>query len=174
MSSGLTPGGRNHSVRIRTERGFTLIEALVVVAIIFVMTAISIPLVQSTLAYYDLRAAVSGVSGAIQTTRYRALSDGYPYTIKFSKADNSYQVGKFPEWDPTKSQTFVFTNDGSATSFSGGKVVLGTDATIEFLPSGRLVFLAGNNPITLTRDLGKGQINSKALTVSSYGTISIK
>src|SRR5579864_5457207 len=62
----------------RSARGFSMIEAMVTVAIIMILTAAVVPMVQVAFRIYQLRSAVASVRGMIQATRYRAIADGIP------------------------------------------------------------------------------------------------
>lgn len=73
-------------------RGFSILELVVVMAVGLITAAITLPLVASSLQSFRLQAAVTSVSGIIQSTRYRAIVDGCPYAVAFSKAANTYQV----------------------------------------------------------------------------------
>ena len=59
-----------------SNRGFSLIEILVALLIGSVLTAMAIPATRSALASYQLDAALDSVTGAIQGTRYQAISAG--------------------------------------------------------------------------------------------------
>lgn len=154
---------RSNSLSLRRLcRGFTLTELLATIMVIMIMTAAAIPLAQSTLTTFRLRAAVSGISGAIQSTRYQAISNGYQYKLVFDKASRTYQLSN----DTTGSGTF--TNTGVAMPYTSSKVDLGANATLQFSPSGKVSFVAGASPLVLTLS-GK----SGTISVSPYGNLSV-
>ncbi|HEX7284932.1 MAG TPA: GspH/FimT family pseudopilin [Candidatus Angelobacter sp.] len=152
-----------------STRGFTLIEVLIVVAIVFVLAALSMPLVQNTFAYFRLRGAVSSVTGAVQSTRYQALQNGYPYAIALSAAAGTYQIQN----DPTN--TGVFASVGSAIPLSGSAnaAALDTDKSFTFRPSGRVqspqADANGNTTLTLTASNGR----TATITVTRYGNVNV-
>jgi len=143
-------------------RGFTLMELLVTVSVGIVLSAMAVPMVRSALANYHLRSAVAAVTGTIQSTRYRAIYQGYPFAVTFSQASSSYQLAS----DPARSGSFA--NVGSAVPFGGSSVALGQNTTLQFRPSGQVQATAGTTTLTLTY---AGQ--TETITVSSYGNINV-
>lgn len=147
-----------------TNRGFTLLELLFTVLIGVLLTVISLPLVQNVMANFKLRSAVASVTGAIQSTRFQAISSGYAYQVVLDKTASTIQV----QSDPNRTGTFA--NTGSAIPLSGSSipVVLGTTTTLQFRPSGIVAATAGSTTLTLTYG-GK----TETITVSSYGNIKV-
>src|SRR5512144_834551 len=96
-----TQGRKSSALSGHASHGFTIYELCIVMAVILIMATMSIPIIQSTLAFYDLQGAASAVSGSIQSTRYRAISDGYPYRLTFTKSDKQFQIASCPSWLPT-------------------------------------------------------------------------
>lgn len=150
---------------LRTRRscpGFTLMELMVAVAVMTIMLAAATPVIQSTIAYFQLRSAVSAVTGAVQTTRYQAISNGYKFRVAFDPTTRTYQVSS----DPTGTGTF--TNSGGAMSFGGSLVNMANSATLEFSPSGSVSLVAGQSPVVLNCSGKTGTI-----TVTTYGNINV-
>jgi len=98
-----------------------------VVAIGMVVTTISMPMTKTALKTYHLNAAVSAVTGAIQSTRYQAIMHGYHYNITLNPATQTYQVGsKVPP-------ATAFSNVGTAIPWCPtGDVTMSPSTTIEF------------------------------------------
>ena len=152
------------AVRGRSLRnaGFTLVELTMTVVVAIVLSAMAVPVVRSTMAKYRLSSAVGSVTGAIQSTRYRAIYQGYPFSVSFSQSGSSYQLAS----DPNKTGTFA--NVGSATPFASSGVTLGQNTTLQFHPSGLVQATAGSTTLTLSY---AGQ--TETITVSSYGNINV-
>lgn len=152
----------------RSMRGFSMMEAVITVAIIMILAAAVIPMVQVTFRIFQLRSAVASVRGVIQSTRYRAISDGYPYQITFDSTNGTYQLASNPGFQTVP--TPAYTNIGGVQAISGSSVVvkMSADQTMQFSPSGRVTFVTGTGSFTLTL-LG----NVKTFTVSQYGNVNV-
>jgi prepilin-type N-terminal cleavage/methylation domain-containing protein len=166
MRSGSVVQGRLsalHETRSYSD-GFSLVETLVTMAIMLIVAAISIPLIGNAMSGYKLKSAVVTVTGAIQATRYRAISSGYKYAIAFNSTNLTYQV----QSDPTNSGTF--SNVGSAVplSSSTSKPTLNQDTTFQFRPSG--VVSATTGAMSLNLSLGG---KTETITVLPYGNIDV-
>ena len=83
--TGLTVKGHSNS-------GFTMIEALMVVAIGLLLGGMAIPIFTNAMKNYYQTSTVSAAAGAIQSTRFQAIMHGYPYQITFTSSTMSYQV----------------------------------------------------------------------------------
>jgi prepilin-type N-terminal cleavage/methylation domain-containing protein len=155
-----TPPGSNP----RSIRGFTLLEMLFVLLIMGVMAVMCMPVINSVLTTYRLRSAVASVTGAIQTTRYQAISSGYPYQLVLNTATSTYQVQNDP------GLTGAFANVGNAVPLAGSAtpVVLGANTTLRFRPSGLVTATVGATTLTLTYG-GK----TETITVSNYGNVKV-
>jgi len=145
-----------------SDRGFGLIEMVLVVGIILIVTAMALPVAQTSLVNYRLRASVATVSGVIQSTRYQAISQGYPFQIVFDKTAGTYQLKSNPALDG------VFANVGGVVPFGNSSVTLGANATLQFSPGGSVKATAGTTTFVLTVSGKTGTI-----TVSNYGNVNV-
>jgi prepilin-type N-terminal cleavage/methylation domain-containing protein len=84
--------------------GFTLMEVLLVLVVMVIVGAISIPIIQTTMEEARISASGDLVRGRLAETRARAMEDGRPWRFGFMTHSGIYQIA--PEdadcWtDPT-------------------------------------------------------------------------
>ncbi|HKV91953.1 MAG TPA: GspH/FimT family pseudopilin [Candidatus Angelobacter sp.] len=151
-------------LQAKSSQGFTLIELVIVLVITVIMTAIAVPMLNNVMNNYRLRAAVSSVTGAIQSSRYQAISSGFAYQIVLKKTAGTFQV----QSDPNHVGTFSNVGNAIPLASSSIPVVLGADTTLQFRPSGLVAATVGNSTLTLAYG-GK----TETITVSSYGNIKV-
>lgn len=172
------------------KRGFTMVELLVVVAIVMVVIIIAVPLANTVLKTYQLRGAVASATSAVKSTRYQAIAQGYPMQIVITKATATYQL----QADPTKNAAGLFdgafVNVGQVEPLSGTGVTptLGANLTLYFSPSGKVWSSATSNGVTtltscgavaapppcqIVMTYGTGTNNTETVTVSAYGNIDV-
>jgi Tfp pilus assembly protein FimT len=155
------------SLAKRPKSGFTLLELTFVVAVGMIVTTLTVPITKSALKTYHLNAAVSAVTGAIQSTRYQAIMQGYHYNITFDPTLPSYQVGaKVPP-------ATTFSNAGAAVPWcTTGDVTITTPlTTLEFFPGGTVTSTAGSGSMSVSLSNGTA---SKVITVSGVGNVTVQ
>ena len=143
-------------------RGFTMIEVVIVLLVGSVLTAMAIPQVQSGVYRYRLQGAVASSTWAIQSTRYQALMEGYPYQVVFTKSNKSYQIQNLPPGAGS------YANVGTAVPLSGSAVTLSADTTLQFKPNGFVSPQVGALNFTITY-----QGYCQKVTVTNYANISL-
>jgi type IV fimbrial biogenesis protein FimT len=146
------------------NRGFSVIELLVVISIACVMAAIAIPQFINATRTYQLSAAVATASGAIQSTRFQAIMRGYPYQLVLTPSTLSYQVYNEPPG------TSSFTAVGSAIPIaSKSNVTLSASRTFTFKSNGTVTEASNNMSFQLTSSTGR----SNTITVSGVGNVAV-
>ena len=145
------------------QSGFTLIELIVIIAIVAVFAAIATPNFLSYLPKHRLNGAARQVMGDLMAARMKAVSqnnefkifflaNGHEYTILDD--DNNNRTADGGEWTETKDIRDEYHD-----------VTIGSNNDPIFLPRGT----ATNLPtITLTNPSG-----SKTITISIAGRVSI-
>ncbi len=73
----------------KAQRGFSLLELVIVLAVIMVVAAIATPAIMSALNDYKLRTAAGNVAGVIQKTRMQAVSDDRWHPVAIGSSGGS-------------------------------------------------------------------------------------
>ena len=95
-------------------RGYTLIEAALVVAISLAATVMAVPIITNAGNSYRQSATVSATSGALAATRFQAIMHGYSYQLVLTPASLSYQI--YNEVPPATSFSLIVPAQGSSTT----------------------------------------------------------
>src|SRR4029450_1679324 len=86
----------------RGSRGFTMIELLVVVAIIIILAALVLPNIAGFLRNYKIRGAAQNVAGEIQSARSKAVTKNVNLGVVFVTLDSTrYQWVIEDDQNPT-------------------------------------------------------------------------
>jgi prepilin-type N-terminal cleavage/methylation domain-containing protein len=165
---------RNIMASQRSQHGFTLIEALVVMAVIGGLMVVMFPGIMNSLETRDLENSTRDIQTTLQQARYRAVNDKVHYRVRFAQDHGAWRMflesqDAAGDWDPvpgffvkTISPRFVFTLNlpaSHAVEFSPVGIVEGYDST--------------HNTMTLqsTRLKDKRQPDLRVLTIFGGGTI---
>jgi len=96
----------------QSKRGFTLIEAMIVVAIIGTMAVIATPNILSWMTHYRIKSAVRDVATAMQLAKIKAISQGVEYRVLFDLDNETFQLQRGNLSDSST----LWTNDGLLNS----------------------------------------------------------
>lgn len=135
---------------MKTHKGFTLIELMVVIAILGVIAAISTPNIVRALPKYRLQRAARDLTTRIRLARSMAIKSGSDITIQIDPIRHRYRIND--KWYPPADNE---TANALAAYYGGG---------ISF---GRGNFGAGD-PVTFPKD--RIRFNSKGIC-PSLGTV---
>ena len=161
--------GRGPLARKGNPCGFSVIELLVTLSVMAIVLAGSVPITQGVLKSYHLNAAATAVTGAIQSTRYQAISVGCAYTIAFTQSSTSYQIGAYsPTGSPPTCATTA-SNIGGTISWSGsGDVSLSPSTTLQLNPNGSVSATTGSLSFALSNGT-----QTSTITISGVGNVSV-
>jgi len=155
--------------------GYSMLEALLAVAVGLILVALAIPGARSAIASYELDAAVDNAVGAIQGPRYQAIMHGYPYQVDFNSTTKTIQISS--EIPPAT----TFSATGNALPISAEAVTLGV-GTPNSSSAGHLILqFKGNGSVSISSGQTMPAILTitynrvtKTLTVSNYGSVSVQ
>jgi prepilin-type N-terminal cleavage/methylation domain-containing protein len=156
----MTQGVANR--KARHDRGFSMVELVIVLLIGTVMTAIAVPQVKSQVYSYRLNSAVAMAKWAIQSTRFQALKQGYPYQVAFTASSQTYQIQNLPSGT-------TYQNVGTAVPLAAWPMTVSADTTINFKPNGIVNTTVGSSSFTITY-----QGTTKTIAVSNYGNVTVQ
>ena len=77
---------------VNQQKGFTLIELIIVMGIMGILATIAVPTFQNYIRNQNLKTAARGITSDFFATREKALSENVRYRITFDQASNSYTI----------------------------------------------------------------------------------
>ena len=112
---------------MRKRSGFTVIELVVVIAVLGILTALGVPNFLSWLPKYRLKTAARDLYSNMQLAKLSAIKNNADWAIVFNKAADQYQVcsGRGPDnsWGGTDNivvKTVILNNYGSGVGYGHG------------------------------------------------------
>ena len=79
---------------VNQQKGFTLIELIIVMGIMGILATIAVPTFQNYIRNQNLKTAARGITSDFFATREKALSENVRYRITFDQAGNSYTIAR--------------------------------------------------------------------------------
>ena len=150
-------GNRKSVKTLHRDSGFTMIELLIVVAMLGVLLAIAVPNYMDYLPKYRASGAARQLFTEMQTTKMKAISENNDYVITFDTSNNSYRVYDDGDNDFASAGVesaeliktvnigdeftgisfgYVAGNDPDGSAISGSVTFSGTPPGIIFRPTG--------------------------------------
>lgn len=147
------------------ERGFSMIELMIVVTIIIALLGISIPKVMSMTQNVRIARDIRGISAQLALARMRAASEGTKVRLNFNTSANTYQIELWSV-SGTPLKPCSAGSSGCAWNAEGGVQTLSQDDTFGFgsisTPAGQQSTIALTSPI---------YFNSRGLATDSSGNV---
>jgi type II secretion system protein H len=158
-----------------TERGFTLLEVLVVVAIMGMLTVAMFPSIMNSLETRNLDNQARDIQTTLEQARYRAVTDKIHYRVRFGQVSGEWRM--FLE---SQDAAGVWTRvAGFLTKAISSRFVvtlsLPSSQAVEFTPLGIVEgYDSTHNSLTVQslRLKAKRQPDLRILTVFGGGTVS--
>jgi prepilin-type N-terminal cleavage/methylation domain-containing protein len=136
-----------------SRKGFTIIELMIVIAIIGILSAVSIVGWWGYQDNVNLKTAAGEVMSDIASCKQRAISEGVQYCIQFTDGSPNYSINASSCTAPTQTQAKNLTSFGSGLTISSTNF---NSDRVSFLPRGTLssntgrIFLTNSKNSTAT------------------------
>ena len=150
-----------------SRNAFTLVELVIVLLIVGIMSALVSPRIADAMVSSRLRAAARAVASDIEYARQQAKQQGAAQTVKFSPANDTYEMPGLDDFDhpgePFVVDLLASSYETSLDSASFGST--GTDLVLTFNRFGRpdfggsVVLVAGSKQQTLQVDAVSGKVS---------------
>ena len=159
---------------MRSERGYSLIEVVIVVGLIGIVTAISVPVFIESNARSSLWTGAEQIGATIRSARFKAISQNTNYRVVFNCPNanelRSLVMGISADDDDLPARCGeTHPGDSGIIELPGGVAYDAADATYLEV-SGRGIFTAAGGAIPLIITVTHGA-PTRTLTVSGTGQV---
>jgi prepilin-type N-terminal cleavage/methylation domain-containing protein len=145
------------------KKGVTLIELIIVFAIIAIGAVLAVPNFGPWLANYRLRTATRDITSTLRTAQMRAVSNNSDYGVFFTEG-----IGNAASYVLQRNTGGGFFNDGTTQTLPTGISISTNSNPLTFSPN------SSSNGGTVTLTNTKGSQSQRAITVLlSTGRITI-
>jgi prepilin-type N-terminal cleavage/methylation domain-containing protein len=147
--------------------GFSLVELIIAIALVAIVTAISVPAFNRYSANADLKTAARAVAADLSSAKQTAVTENIDaYRLTYSVAGNSYAL--------SRTDTGVTLWTKSVASFGGGIVLtavnFGGGAVVSFQKRGTMT----SGSVTLQNNRGSSAVVTVNFTGRTYVTFTIQ
>ncbi|PKN98409.1 MAG: hypothetical protein CVU43_16235 [Chloroflexi bacterium HGW-Chloroflexi-5] len=160
-----------HDVKIRKNRGFSLVELIIVIALIGIIAAIAAPNFTRYRDNTNLREAARDLSSDLQLYKQQAIAENVRYRITFDSGANNYAVQKTTTAAPNVFNPSFITKDiGSSNVIETSSAAnFGGKSYVTFLPRGTIEEATGS--LTLRH---KTRLSTATINVSIMGRVNVQ
>lgn len=114
--------GRNIDLSVmKKSQGFSLLEVVIVVAIVLIVSAIAIPAVQQVTDTYRLNSSGNAAASVLQQARLAAVKENQPYYVQFTPGPAPNMITA----SPLETRAYVSSDP---TAMTAGNVVFAAGA----------------------------------------------
>jgi prepilin-type N-terminal cleavage/methylation domain-containing protein len=151
------------------EKGFTVAELLIAMVVGVILTAMSVPVLSSTMSRMKMNSATSSISSAITKSRYRSIRNSDIFTLAITAPQNTFVLT-----DATTNVADAAVPLPKDVAINGGKSAV---YTYTLCPNGTVYGAGGacinnvNPPPALVLTYSTRQTN---ITVSTVGNVTAK
>jgi prepilin-type N-terminal cleavage/methylation domain-containing protein len=138
----------------KKSSAFSMLELLIVIAIIGIIAAFALPSATTFVKGYRLHADASAIASQLNVTRFRATSQYTPYRVNVTASSGLYSMDR------------MSTTYASPAS----EIILGLSQGITFLTACPVSVKPGTIPSTVTAGSSAIYFNTRGLPVDTSGT----
>ena len=165
--SGLVPGTSPKEPEVRSQRGFTTVELMIVMAMMGLVLAASWGNFRSVLAHRRLSSAASSLATQMRLARERAVAEGNDYIVTFMTGTNSYEI-----WDDEGSDGSTGADDRKFVHDMPSRTTVQNPV---FFGSNRVIFHAdGTCNASGAVEITNGELIRTIAILASTGKVSIQ
>ncbi|MDY6854100.1 MAG: GspH/FimT family pseudopilin [Thermodesulfobacteriota bacterium] len=151
---------------LKYQKGFSLIELLVIVAILGIISTIAIPNITAWIPKYRLKSTTRDIFSTLQLARMRAIAVGVEYQVSFDLNNETYYISK----GNSSSGSVSWTQENEVSSAPNGIDIAslsGGLTNLHFHPTG-----SSSNGTTITINNTNGD-EKKISILAATGRIKI-
>jgi Tfp pilus assembly protein FimT len=155
-------------------KGFSLVELTLAVGVAVILMATAFPIMNTTMTSMHLGSAAGSLAGAIQDTRYMAISLGCPYTLTVLPSQNSYQLATEPISGTPPACGASFVNTGEPVPFASSDISTTFHTPILLNPSGTVTAVGSTVPTSFSITLAsQNSAATKTVLVTGVGDVKV-